>query len=106
GDELAQRVLYLKPSIHLQKIIILLAIHQKFARTTTVVIPGPGQPDRCCSHILSASFLYHRTWGFLNDFLVPSLNATIPFKQMNIISLLITKVLNLYVCGIGYVFFY
>src|SRR5665648_26986 len=81
----------LKPGIHFQKVEIPIVINQKFYGSGSFVIYGTGGFNSIFAHFFT-QFGRHQ-WGrsFFDHFLMPALNRTFTFEQMNEVSVLIAQ---------------
>ena len=106
GDELRNRMLYLKARVHFHKIEILVAVHQKFHRTGVHIAHG-FRRFRCRLKQLGALFLCHTgRGGFFNQLLVIALNGALTLAKAHHVPLLVTEQLHFYVfCRVN-VFFH
>jgi hypothetical protein len=88
-------VFHLEARIHLQKVDALIRIIQdKFHGSCIRVTRLPGKPARHCAHVFAQFVINSRRRGFLNDFLVPSLDGTLSLPKVNNIAVVIGD--NLY----------
>ncbi len=80
----------LQTGIHLQEVKVAFGINQELNSPCARIIHGFG----CCysglPHFLTQLRSHKRRWGFLHNLLVPALDGTLPFEQMNRIAKLIS----------------
>ena len=103
-DQLGHRVFNLQTGVHFQKIEIAVAINDKFNGTCAGITHCLRQRDGLITHCLAGRFVQERRWGFLNHFLVPALDRTFTFVQIDSITMPVTQHLNFDMAGLGHEF--
>ena len=88
-------MLYLQTRIHLQKVKGPGLINNKFHRPGPDITTGLRRLNCCIPHGLSHGLANKGRRRLLHHLLVPALNRTVPFPEMNRIPLLIRKHLDL-----------
>ena len=94
-------MLDLQPRVHLEEIEAFVLPGDKFDRTGVVVSDGFGKRDRLLAHLVARRWVKQRRWGFLNHFLITSLNRAFAFAEMNNVAVLVAKHLNFDMTGVG-----
>lgn len=104
SDHFRDRVFNLKTSVHLHEVVpVGVKIEDEFDCSCVVVADCPrgldcGVADRLADLVIDVGR------SFFDNFLMPSLNGTVSFEQMDVVSLLIAKNLDLNMAGASYVF--
>ena len=85
---------HLQAGVHLKEIEVLVLVDDKFNRTGGAVINSLRQRNSLFAHRLAGSFIQKRTWGFLDHFLMATLDRTFPLTQINHIAMFVAQHLN------------
>ena len=91
----------LQTGVHLKKVEILGSVHDEFNGTRTGIANGLGQCDRLFTHRLTGGFIEEWAWGLFDHFLVPALDRTFAFAQIDAVAMGITQHLNFDVTRLG-----
>lgn len=104
SDHFRDGVFDLKTSVHLHEVVpVGVKIEDEFYCSCIVVADCPpgldcGVADRLADLVIDVGR------SFFDNFLMPSLNGTVSFEQMDVVAVLIAKNLDLNMPGASYVF--
>ena len=100
-NEFRDWMLDLDPSIDFdEEEFLSLGVVEKLAGAGVVIIHGLGEPHSGFANLGPDIFRHNRTWRFFNQFLVASLNRTVPFPTVNHMAVLICQQLDFNVARI------
>ena len=95
SNHLWDRVLNLESGVHFHEIVFVWVKIKNKLHCACIIITNSSSCFNCwVTHRLS-NFIWNIWWSFLNYFLMSSLNGAIPFIEMYIVSMSISKDLNL-----------
>src|SRR5258708_16262525 len=95
GDHFGDRVLDLKPRIHLHEKERASAIDEELHRPRADVADGPGREQRGFAHLLAALLRHAWSRGFLQHLLVAPLNRAVALEKMDAVSVPVREQLDL-----------
>jgi len=96
-DHFGDGMFDLDAGVHFHEIKAAAAIQQKLDSARTLVIDAACRCHSCFAHASPQFGIESRTWCFLQQFLVTSLNRAVPFTQMNNIAMAISQHLHFHV---------
>ena len=89
------RMFHLQAGVHLKEIIVAVFINKEFDSTRTDVVHSFSRRYRFFTHVFSQFGSDENRRSLFYDFLVTALHGTFAFAQMNDVSMLVTKNLEL-----------
>ena len=95
GDHLRHRVLHLNAGIHLDEVVMALAVHQKFQRSGVGVAHLFGDLHRVLIQLLADLLGHGERRGELHHLLIPPLERAVPLVEMDHVAVLVGKDLHL-----------
>ena len=101
GDQFGHRVFHLKTRVHLEEVEVPVTIDDEFHSTRAGVAHCLRQSDRLFAHRLTCSFVKERRRRFFDNLLVPALDRTFAFVQVDAVAMGIRQNLNFDVARLG-----
>ena len=98
SDELGHGMLHLQPCIHLHE-EELVVLHEKLNGSRAYISDSGSEGHRRLSERLAVGLTQTRCRRFLDDLLMTSLCGTVPFEQMNAMTVVVGEHLDLDVTG-------
>ena len=93
-NHFCNRMFHLEPSVHLHEVKVQLFIHNKLYGAGTDIIHGLCRSDGSLAQFAPDLPGQSGSWGLLDDLLVPALDRTVTLKQVDIVTMLVSKYLN------------
>src|SRR5215469_6306066 len=94
SHQLGHGMLYLKPCIHLEKVEVLLLVHQELDRSRVGVGGGLRHAHRDLAHLTPHLGGDYGRRRFFNDLLMPALQRALPLAQVHGFAMLIGENLH------------
>ena len=98
-------MLNLESGVHFQKVEVFVLVHEELDSASRVISAGLSKLDGLGPHFMSCHFVHGGRRRFLNHLLVSPLHRALPFWQVDVVALLVTKNLELDVARVLNVFF-
>ena len=101
GDQLSDRVLDLKPGVHLheEELVRVRRGHNEFDGACTDVVDAAGGVTSGGADTGAGGLVQQRGWRFLDDLLMAALQAALPLTEVNDVAVAIGKHLDFDVPG-------
>src|SRR5690606_35738334 len=99
-------MLYLQACVHFKEVIPQLLVQNELYGSGAVVTAGARDIYRSLSHLVPEFRRQDRGRRFFDNFLVPALDRTFPFEQVDDVALFVANDLKFYMPGFRDVFFY
>lgn len=88
-------MLDLKTSIHFKEVKVFISIHEELNSTGCMIVTRSSKSYSLISHLFSSMNIHSHTWCFFNNFLISSLDRTLSLGKPHIVSIHISKNLEL-----------